>query len=87
MLLTPSADTYCAWGDEIEAYGSDAGNEVLKHSIRLEVYEHTPDPDAHRRLQRVLNEAAIPWSKEMRVWMQDVQVYFTVYSYAYTERI
>ncbi len=82
-------ETYAAWGDTIEADGSDHGNEIQRHEVEIELYElmDKPDPEAHARLQAVFNAEALRWRKEPRVLDPQFRLFMTRYTFFYTERV
>ena len=82
-------ETYAAWGDAIEADGSDHGNELQRHEVEIELYElmDKPDPGAHERLQKTLNAEALRWRKEPRVLDTQFRLFMTRYTFFYTERV
>lgn len=80
--------TYAAWGDEIDASGSDIDNELRRHEVTIELYElmDVPDPDAHARLQAVMDRYGLPWHKEPRMVELTLRLYFTTYTFEYVTR-
>ena len=82
-------ETYAAWGDTIQADGSDYHNELLDHDVEIELYElmDKPDPEAHERLQEAFNAEAIHWRKEPRVLDPQLRLFMTRYTFSYTERV
>ena len=84
---------YAVWGERIEADGSDYGAELLRHDVTVEVYE--PAEHVGREERRRLIEALDDryragligrWSCDMRVWLLDVRLYLTTYTFSYIER-
>ena len=80
--------TYAAWGEEISAEGSDFDNELRRHEVTIELYElmDAPDPDAHQRLQAVLDAYGLPWHKEPRMVELTLRLYFTSYTFEFVTR-
>ena len=83
-------ETFAAWGDRISSDGSDYGTELLVHEIEIELYElmDRPEPEAHERLQDVLNAQDPPlrWIKEPRMLDLTLRLFMTIYKFSYTDR-
>lgn len=81
--------TFCAWGETIEAEGSDCCNEILRHDVEIELYEPMdhPNPEAHRRLQKAFNEEELRWRKEPRILDLQLRLLMTTYAFSYMERV
>lgn len=96
-LGLPEAETYhvrqpngsfVAWGLAVDAEGSDFDNEIRRYSASLELYEpvDAQTPEAHERLQSLLDENGLSWKKEERVYLIDVRLFMTGYTFEYTDR-
>ena len=96
-LGLPEAETYhvrqpkgafVAWGLAVDAEGSDFDNEIRRYSASLELYEpvDAQTPEAHEQLQSLLDEYGLSWKKEERVYLIDVRLFMTGYTFEYTER-
>jgi hypothetical protein len=49
----------------------------------VELYEPHPDDEAEQAIESALDARGIPWTKEDREWLQDVQRYQVIYSFTY----
>ena len=85
-FLQPPKDTYAVYLDDVTADGPDGLNLLFTHSITVEVYEPEPDNDTEAAIETVLNAAGIPWTKQDRYWLQDVQRYQVIYDFTYIEK-
>lgn len=96
-LGLPAAETFhvqqpegafIAWGLEVDAEGSDFDNEIRRYSASLELYEpvDAQTPEAHERLQSLLDEYGLPWNKDERIYLMDLRLLMTGYTFNYTER-
>ena len=79
---------FVAWGLAVDAKGSDYDNEIRRYSASIELYEplDAQAPEAHERLQAILDEYGLPWKKEERVYLMDLRLLMTGYTFDYTER-
>lgn len=80
--------TFSAWGEEIEADGSDYDNKIRTHNITIELYElmDAPDPQAHTALQDALDDEALRWRKQPREVDLTLRLYMTIYTYSFLTR-
>lgn len=90
----PPAETYAVYFDDKERDGADwlAGSPCGRlpgyyhHDITVEVYEPTPDDKTEAAIEAELDARGLPWSKEDRYWLQDVQRYQVIYEFNYTDK-
>lgn len=85
-FLHPPKDTYAVYLDDINADGADGLNLLFTHAITVEVYEPEPDDAAEAAIEAAINAAGIPWTKQDRYWLQDVQRYQVIYEFSYVEK-
>lgn len=93
-FLSPPADTYAVYFDDIERDGADPVSRltgarlpgIYHHSVRIELYEPTPDDNTELAIENELDTRGLSWSKEDRYWLQDVQRYQVLYSFDYTSK-
>lgn len=84
--------THAVYFDDIETDGADpvpdfAGfPRIYTHDVRIELYEASPDDESEAALEAELDARGIPWSKEDRYWIKDVQRYQVIYEFNYTEK-
>lgn len=90
----PPAETYAVYFDDIDRDGADrvtpsTGGRlpgVYHHAVSIEVYEPAPDDAAEAAVEAELDARGLPWSKEDRYWLQDVQRYQVLYEFTYTSK-
>lgn len=90
----PQSETYAVYFDDVERDGADpvkpigtAGLPgVYHHTCRVELYEPKPDGEKEAAIEAELNARGLPWSKEDRYWLQDVQRYQVIYEFEYTTK-
>lgn len=89
LWVNPPGGAFAAWGEEINASGSDFGNEIYERRYSVELFEprDMQSPEAHRALQRVLDDEAIPFRKSTRIFYEDIQYFCTTYEFNMTERM
>lgn len=86
-FMKPPAETYAVYFDNVERDGADVGTiGVYHHDISIEVYEPTPDDTTETAIEAELDARGLPWSKQDRYWLQDVQRYQVVYEFNYTSK-
>lgn len=90
----PPAETYAVFFDDIDRDGADrvtpsTGGRLpgyYHHTVTIEVYEPTPDDKTESAIEAELDARGLPWSKEDRYWLQDVQRYQVLYEFEYTDK-
>lgn len=90
----PPAETYAVFFDDIDRDVADrvahsVGGRlpgIYHHGARIEVYEPTPDDNTEAAIEAELDARGLPWSKEDRYWLQDVQRYQVLYEFTYTSK-
>lgn len=81
----PPAGTYAVYMDDITATGPDhMPARIFTHDITVELYEATPDGVAEAAIEAAITAQGIPWTKQDRYWLQDVQRYQVIYEFSYT---
>jgi hypothetical protein len=89
-FLSPPAETYAVYFDELTTDGPDlmaAGtSQIVNHAVMVELYEPTLDRDAEARLEEQLIAAGIHWTKQAAYWLHNVQRYQVIYEFEYTEK-
>lgn len=83
----PPACTYAIWFDSVSADGSDDYIGIFTHDISVELYESVPDDTIEAAVEAELNARGIPWIKQPRYWLPNVQRYQVVYEFTYTIKI
>lgn len=90
----PPAETYAVYFDDVEVDAADpvtpatqAGlPRIYHHDVRVEIYEPKPDDTTEAAIEAELDARGLPWSKEDRYWLQDVQRYQVLYEFSYTSK-
>lgn len=90
----PPADTYAVFFDDVSADGADPVSpdtprglpRIYRHDARIELYEPKPDDAREAAIEAELDARGIPWTKEDRYWLQDVQRYQVLYEFSYTTK-
>lgn len=82
----PPADTYAVYMDDVTAAGPDGYNRIFTHDITVELYEPEPDDAAEAAIEAAINVQGIPWTKQDRYWLQEVQRYQVIYEFSYIEK-
>ena len=82
----PPADTYAVYMDDVTVDGPDGHNRIFTHDITVELYEPEPDDAAEAAIEAAINARGIPWTKQDRYWLQEVQRYQVIYEFSYIEK-
>lgn len=90
----PPPGTYAVYFDDVNADGADQVGptvpgglpQIYHHDVRVELYEPKSDDAAEAAIEAELRARGIPWSKEDRYWLQDVQRYQVLYNVSYTTK-
>lgn len=85
-FLKPPRETYAIYLDSCETRGADNINLLDEHSITVELYEYTPDPEAEKRIEMQLDLFGTEYTKQARYWIQDEQLYQVIYEFDYIEK-
>ena len=85
-FLKPPKTTYAVFMDSFTRRGADGLNLIRDHTYTIELYAYKADPDAEARIEAKLDEYAIEYEKEDRYWIQEEQLYQTVYTFNNIEK-
>lgn len=85
-FLRPPKSTYAVYMDSFERRGADSVNLIIEHSYTIELYSTVPDPDAEKRIEDMLDSLGIAFEKQARYWIDEEQIYQTVYEFDYIEK-
>ena len=87
-FVSPPADkTYAVYMDDVSVDGPDGMNRIYTHSYTIELYEPAPDDAAESAIETALNAEGLRWEKQDRYWLQDEQLYQTVYDFTYIKKL
>lgn len=88
----PPAGNYAVYSDDVEADGADLADDATgwprfyHHDITVELYEPKPDDAVEALIEAELDARGLPWSKEDRYWLPDVQRYQVIYEFSHTNK-
>lgn len=82
----PPAVTFAVYFDAVGTDGPDGLNFLYNHDVMVELYEPTRDDAAEEAIETQLNAQGVPWTKQARYWLKDIQRYQVVYEFSYTEK-
>ena len=85
-FLSPPADTYAVYMDDVDTDGPDGIPAIFTHNYTIEVYEPTPDDAKEAAIEAALNAAGVQWAKQDRYWLQDSQRYQVIYEFTHIEK-
>lgn len=85
FLKAPTV-TYCVYLDSYESRGADDVNLIKEHSYSIELYSYTPDPEAEKRLETILDSRGIVYTKNNKYWLESEGLYQVIYDFDYIEK-
>lgn len=85
-FVKPPQQTYIVYMDAFNRYGSDDMNLLTAHDVTFEMYQYTPDKDAEKRLEDVLNRMGISFDKQPRYFIDSEQLYQVIYEFSFIEK-
>lgn len=86
------AGTHAVYFDDIEVETADrqtnipGGARIYHHDVTVEVYEPAPDDATEAAIEAELDARGLPWTKQDRYWLKDVQRYQVIYEFSYTSK-
>lgn len=86
-FLKPPSGTYAVYMDDVETDGPDYESRIFHHDITVELYAPKPDPKAEAAIEAALAAEGLHYHKQARYWIQDEQLYQTIYNFMYIEKI
>lgn len=85
-FLKPPAGTYAVYTDHITTDGPDGIPALLYHSITIELYTASPDPEAEQAVENALVSHGMQFQKQDAYWLQKEQRYQIAYDFEYIEK-
>lgn len=85
-FLKAPKNTYAVFLDSFTRRGSDNSNLIKEHTYTIELYSYRPDPDAEKRIEKALDEYGFDFEKEECYWIQEEQLFQTIYTFDYIEK-
>lgn len=83
----PPDGTYAIWMKDTQTDGPDGMAPcIFKHDVTIELYEPRPDDKAQAALEAALSARGLHWTKQDRYWIQQEQLYQTIYEFSYIEK-
>ena len=85
-FLKPPKASYSVYMDSFTRRGGDGVNLIKEHDYTIELYAYSPDPEAESRLENSFDHYGIEYEKDERYWIQEEQLYQTIYSFSHIEK-
>ncbi len=82
----PPVSTYAVYFDDIEVRGADEINLIEEHDVKIELYEYSKDIESERKIEKIFNSKAVPYTKQSRFWIQEEQLYQVIYEFNYIKK-
>ena len=83
-FMSPPKETYAVYFDSVRGRGADNLNLITEHTVTIELYAYRPDPDAESAIENQLDIIGQTYEKSDRYWINEEQIYQTVFSFYYT---
>lgn len=86
--------THAVYFDDVEVTGPDRDGtadqaglpRIRTHNVMVELYEPAPDDQAELAIEAEFDARGLPWTKQDRYWLKDLQRYQVVYELTYTTK-
>lgn len=90
-FITMPKGTHAVYFDDVETetadpVASEGMPRIYHHTVTVELYEPAPDDAAEAAIEAELGARGLPWSKQDRYWLKDLQRYQVVYEFEYTNK-
>ena len=87
-FITMPKGTHAVYFDDVETetadpVASEGLPRIYHHSVTVELYEPAPDDAAESAIEAELNARGLPWAKQDRYWLKDLQRYQVIYEFTY----
>lgn len=87
-FITMPKGTHAVYFDDVETetadpVASEGTPRIYHHNVTVELYEPAPDDAAEAAIEAELDARALPWSKQDRYWLKDLQRYQVIYETTY----
>ena len=86
-FIKPPAVSYCVYLDAFETRGSDDANLLKDHTTSIELYAYAPDDASEAAIEAAFDTQKMPYEKADRYFINDEQLFQTVYTFNYLEKI
>lgn len=83
----PTGCAYAVYMDDVDTDGPDYESRIFHHDITVELYSPKPDPTAEAALEAAIKAEGLHYRKQARYWIQEEQLYQTIYEFSYIEKI
>ena len=85
-FLKPPKSTYAVYFDSFTSRGADGLNLLKDHNYTIEMYSYSPDRKSEASIEKILDDLGIEYEKQDRYWIQEEQIYQTIYSFNHIEK-
>lgn len=85
-FITPPKTSYAVYMDSFTRRGADNTNLIKDHTYTIELYCYNPDPGSEKKIEESLDSFGLEYEKADRYWIQEEQLYQTVYTFNFVEK-
>lgn len=90
-FITMPKGAHAVYFDDVETETADLVTSegmprIYHHNVSVELYEPAPDDAAESAIEAELDTRGLPWSKQDRYWLKDLQRYQVIYEFSYTSK-
>lgn len=86
-FLKPPKSTYAVYMDSLTSRGADGLNLIKEHEYTIEMYSSKRDKESESKIEAMLDSLGIEYDKDPCYWINEEQIYQTVYSFNYIEKL
>lgn len=85
-FLTPPKSTYAVYTDSFTCRGADGLNKIKEHEYTIEMYSSKRDKKSEAKIESMFDTLGIEYDKEPAYWLNEEQLYQTVYLFNHIEK-
>ena len=85
-FVKPPRTTYAVYMDSFTRRGADGLNLIKELDCIVVLYSYAPDPAAGSRIETSLDAFGLEFEKDETTWIQEEQLYMTVYRFSHIEK-
>lgn len=85
-FLKPPKVTYAVFMSAYNRRGADYHNLITDYENTIELYAYKPDPTAETNIETAFDYYGIEYEKQERYWIEEENLYQTIYTFNLTEK-
>lgn len=85
-FISPPKTDYAVYLDSITRRGGDGINLITEHSVSIELYEYSKNPELEKQIEALFDTLGIEYEKAPRYWLEEEQLYQVIYDFDYISK-